>query len=88
MADLRVTDVELDATAARLREAASPISDPYCIDPSVTGSDAVAAALADADALLGRIIAALARVSDSAAADAQTIGTALTDADARLAARG
>ena len=88
MPDLRVTDAEIDATAARLREAARPIADSYCFDPAVTGSEVVAAALGEADTMLVRIFSALSAASGDAAADAAAIAAALSEADERLAAAG
>lgn len=88
MPDLKVTDAELDATAARLREASRPIQDAVSFAPGIVGSDIVAAALGEAVDLLGRLGEALSAVSEDTATDAVGIGVALSEADARLAGAG
>ncbi|WP_137845755.1 hypothetical protein [Microbacterium sp. 2FI] len=85
MPDLKITDVEIEQTVARLREASVAASAGFALDPTVTGSDAVAAALGDADALIEQLAVGLAGVAEEASADARLIGVALTDIDTRLA---
>jgi hypothetical protein len=85
MPDLKITDVEVEQTVARLREASAAVAAGFALDPMATGSEVVAAALGDADALIGQLAVALAGAAEEASADARLIGGALTDIDTRLA---
>ena len=88
MPDLKVTDAELDATAARLREASLPIHDGVSFAPAIVGSDIVATALGEAVDLFGHLGDALSAVAEDTAADAAGIGVALSEVDARLTGGG
>jgi len=84
VADLVVSEANVVEAAVLLRQAAEPVSDAMCIAASVTGSDAVTAALDDVEFVLRHVMDGLAEVAADAASDADEIAATFDELDGTL----
>lgn len=85
MADVEFADSDLAVATSHLAQAGVAPGDPFCPWVGAVGSDVVASAIGDVDALVRQAMTALAGVAAELSADVHTVHTELRALDARMA---